>query len=441
MTFDLLDETDTEALGRALAALAAPGMVLLLSGPIGSGKSHLSRALIRARLGAATEVPSPTFTLVQTYEGTPEIWHADLYRLTHPDEVLELGLEDAFSTAICLIEWPDRLGRAVPQGAHRLEFEAAGEGRRVTVTPAIPGLATAFRDQQAMNHLAAHGLADAPRKALDADASARRYIRLPGLLQMDAPPGQPDRVEDFSLIANHLRALGLSAPEVTAEDPRGFCLVEDLGPNLYPRAVAADPALELPLYEAAVDVLRHIQAHPAPEGLPNLSAQDWAEAAALAVDHYAPAPPDARAEFVATLAEALPDGPRVLILRDYHAENLIWLPDRQGLARVGLLDFQLGQMGQPGYDLVSLAQDARRDVSPELEAHLIARFDPAPDFAARYAALGAQRALRILGIFARLAKQGKPRYLPLIARVRAQLDRNLAHPSLSRLKSLCDRLL
>jgi tRNA threonylcarbamoyl adenosine modification protein YjeE len=434
-SFALFDDTDTTALGRALGGLAGPGSLFLLSGPIGSGKSHLARALIRSRLGEATEVPSPTFTLVQTYPGTPEIWHADLYRLTHPDEVLELGLEDAFQTAICLIEWPDRLGRATPEGAHRLDFTAEGEGRRLTVTPPIPGLDTAFRDAQAQAHLAAQGLAEARQEPLPADASARRYIRLPGLLQMDAPPGQPDRVEDFARIAAHLQSLGLSAPKVSALDPaRGFCLVEDLGPNLFPKADAPQALM----YETAVDVLRHIQSHPAPEGLPNLSARDWAEAAALVLG---PDPaPQARADFIGTLAEtlALADGPRVLCLRDFHAENLLWLPEREGLARVGLLDFQLAQMAQPGYDLVSLTQDARRDVPEDLEAHLLARFDPSPDFAAAHAALGAQRALRILGIFAKL---GRPRYLALMPRVRAHLARNLAHPALAPLKSLCERLL
>ena len=442
-SFDLVDETDTAALGRALAGLLGPGTVLLMSGPIGSGKSHLARALIRARLGEAVEVPSPTFTLVQTYPGTPEIWHADLYRLTHPDEVLELGLEDAFSTAICLVEWPDRLGKATPPGAHRLTFTTQGEGRRLQVSPGIAGLPQAFRDMQAEDFLARQGLAEAPRKALGGDASARRYTRLPGLLLMDAPKDQPDRTEDFTRIAKHLRDLGLSAPLVPAEDQaRGFLLVEDLGPNLYPQAIAQDPGLQTTLYETATDVLRHLQAHPAPPGLPNLTAADWAEAAALALDHYAPASPQARADFTGVLTEtlALADGPRVLILRDYHAENLLWL-DRTGLARVGILDFQLAQMGQPGYDLISLTQDARRDVSPELEAHLIDRFDRSPDFAAACAAIGAQRALRILGIFARLSQQGKPRYLDLVPRVRGHLARNLAHPALAPLKSLCDKLL
>ncbi|MBL8561716.1 MAG: tRNA (adenosine(37)-N6)-threonylcarbamoyltransferase complex ATPase subunit type 1 TsaE [Gemmobacter sp.] len=132
----LPDETATDRLACQLAPRLQAGQALLLSGPIGSGKTHFSRAVIRALLGDGTEVPSPTFTLVQTYATEePEIWHADLYRLSHPDEVIELGLEAAFSSAICLVEWPDRLGDLVPDGALHMAFATEGEGRRVTFTP------------------------------------------------------------------------------------------------------------------------------------------------------------------------------------------------------------------------------------------------------------------------------------------------------------------
>lgn len=125
----------TEKLGAWLAAALHPGDVILLHGEIGAGKTHLARALIRARLGRMVEVPSPTFTLIQTYDADDaEIWHADLYRLSHPDEVVELGLEAAFDTAICLIEWPDRLGDLTPDGALHLTFSQQGEGRRVVAS-------------------------------------------------------------------------------------------------------------------------------------------------------------------------------------------------------------------------------------------------------------------------------------------------------------------
>lgn len=140
----LPSEEATDALGQRMASHLVPGDTVLLTGPIGAGKSHLSRTIIRARLGRMEDVPSPTFTLVQTYDDPAgEIWHADLYRLSHPDEVLELGLEDAFATAICLVEWPERLGTHAPPDAIHLSLTPEGEGRRVTICfsgrPALAG--------------------------------------------------------------------------------------------------------------------------------------------------------------------------------------------------------------------------------------------------------------------------------------------------------------
>ncbi len=147
LTLILPTEADTAALGARLAGLAQRGDCILLEGPIGAGKSHLARAFIRSRMGREEDVPSPTFTLVQVYEaGGVEIWHADLYRLSHPDEVWELGLDEAFQTAICLVEWPDRLGAHLPPGALRLKLEAWGEGRRAVLTGGRSGLLRALAD-------------------------------------------------------------------------------------------------------------------------------------------------------------------------------------------------------------------------------------------------------------------------------------------------------
>jgi len=306
--------------------------------------------------------------------------------------------------------------------------------------------------------LARAGWGTAVRQHLAGDASDRRYERLRAgaatAVLMDNPPGGADDPAAFVVMARHLHELGLSAPEVRVADAEaGFLLLEDLGDDLYARLLQADPLREAELYGPAVDVLCHLQAAPSPWGLPNLSAADWARAAGFAVEWYAFAATGEQAaagSFLTALEAALrahADGPRVLILRDYHAENLLWLPGRKGLARVGLLDFQLGQLGQPGYDLVSLLQDARRDVAVATEAAMIARFVAATGveaeaFAAHYAVLGAQRALRILGIFARLCLvAGKPGYLPLIPRVWAQLQRNLAHPALADLRAICQDVL
>ncbi|MEY4982958.1 MAG: hypothetical protein RIR62_1224 [Pseudomonadota bacterium] len=302
------------------------------------------------------------------------------------------------------------------------------------------------------------GWGDAARSFLAGDASDRSYDRLTRgaetAVLMDAPPAKGEDTATFAAIAAHLAGLGLSPPRILAADhAAGFLLLEDLGDGLVARLVARDPAMERPLYAAATDVLLALHRHAAPAGLPDLTARDWADAAAFALDWYAFAAtgtaPDSH-DFRAAMADAMAahaDGPRVMILRDYHAENLLWLPDRQGVARVGLLDFQLAQMGQPAYDLVSLLQDARRDVSPATEEAMMRRFRAATGqgeaaFSAAYATLGAQRALRIMGVFARLClKGGKAGYLPLLPRVWGQLQRNLAHPALERLRAVCDAAL
>ena len=134
LSFHLENEAATANLGVWLSDHLTAGDCVLLSGPIGAGKSHLARAFIRARLGRMEDVPSPSFTLVQTYEADVDIWHADLYRLSRPDEVIELGLEDAFLSAICLIEWPDRLGSQAPRDALHIDLSAEGDGRRVRIS-------------------------------------------------------------------------------------------------------------------------------------------------------------------------------------------------------------------------------------------------------------------------------------------------------------------
>ena len=302
------------------------------------------------------------------------------------------------------------------------------------------------------------GWGDAARQFLAGDASDRSYDRLSRgaktAVLMDAPPGKGDDPATFLAISAHLSGIGLSAPNCYAQDlDNGFLLLEDLGDTIYASLLKTDPTLESSLYTAATQVLAHLQSQPPAQKLANLTTQDWADAACLAIDWYRFAitgdhadPADFRNALTDVLSDHA-DGPRVMILRDYHAENLLWLPDRPGLACVGLLDFQLAQLGQPGYDLVSLLQDARRDVSRETEAAMIHVFCDqtgiaAADFRSTYAALGAQRALRIIGIFARLCLHGgKPNYLPLIPRVWHYLQTNLAEPELAPLAKICARLL
>ncbi len=459
----LADQAASERLAERLAALVRPGDVIGLAGHLGAGKTTLARAFIRARAGAAgvelDEVPSPTFSLVQTYE-LPEtsVWHVDLYRLNGPDEVFELGLEDA-ADDITLIEWPERLGAERPADMLVLRLEpGSGENGR---SASLEGggdwarrLAGLDRDQAAGEFLTAVGWAEARRTPLAGDASFRRYERLylgqKRAVLMDAPPPQED-VRPFVTIARHLGALGFSAPAVEAVDAdRGFVLLEDLGDNLYTRLLVQG-ADEEELYAAAVDLLVELQRHPLPDLAPYDGAALWQEAQ-LFLDWYLPAvdaTPSAAAlgEYETLWREIFAlchVGKPVLVLRDYHADNLLWLAERtglKGLARVGLLDFQDAVAGSPAYDLVSLLEDARRDVPISLAEAMIQRYLDATGFEPEvfrtaYAALGAHRNARIIGVFTRLfARDGKAAYLDLIPHVWGLLQRDLEHPALAALKS------
>lgn len=297
------------------------------------------------------------------------------------------------------------------------------------------------------------GWDDAARLLVAGDASNRRYERLTKpdgstLILMDAPAEKGEDVRPFIAIAEHLSQLGLSAPAIVYQDiSNGLLLIEDLGDDLFKQVIARDNAMEVPLYEASVDVLTTLHAAP----LPPLAPYDTATMtrfAARAYEFYLfgitgeqDTPKQAQFEEVmAQLLTPLESAQQVLIQRDYHAENLLWLPRRAGPARVGLLDFQDAMRGHPAYDLVSILQDARRDVPLEIEAAMIDRYlmqNPQDEdsFRAAYALLGVQRNLRIVGAFARLCIDlGKPRYVDLIPRVWEFVDRNLSHPALEPIK-------
>ena len=298
-----------------------------------------------------------------------------------------------------------------------------------------------------------HGWGDAQRAHLAGDASNRRYERLrksdgQNAVLMDAPPQKSEDTQPFIQMAQHLRDIDLSAPEIYAADTQlGFLLIEDLGDALFARLIAQDASQEKALYQAATDVL--IQLHLAPVISLRACDADWlTEMTAPAFEWYAPDVDVAHfKEIFGPLAETLDTNQKVVILRDYHAENLIWLPERMGTQRVGLLDFQDALLGHPAYDLVSFLQDARRDVSPKTEAEMIAYYiaqsqtDPVK-FRAAYALLGVQRNLRILGIFARLCiRDGKKPYVDLIPRVWDYMQRDLAHPDLSDLAQALKHIL
>ncbi len=310
----------------------------------------------------------------------------------------------------------------------------------------------AERDALIEAFLARHGWGEAARAALAGDASFRRYERLeldgtPAVLMNAAPPEED--VRPFVAIARHLAGLGYSAPAILGTDEAaGLLLLEDLGDALYTQLLAGVHApTEMTLYGPAIALLADLHRHPPPAATPPYDQAALLKEADLLVDWYIPhqrgGGPDAglRAEYEALWRGVLPRSETadpVLVLRDYHADNLIWLPERTGLARVGLLDFQDALAGSPAYDLVSLLEDARRDVAPAtaeagIAAYLAARPElDATAFRAAYAILGAQRNCKIIGIFTRLCvRDAKPAYLDYLPRVWRLLGGDLAHPSLA----------
>jgi len=294
------------------------------------------------------------------------------------------------------------------------------------------------------------GWGDAVIRPLNADASNRYYLRVTGkdrvAVLMDAAPERGEDTAPFLRIAEHLHATGLHAPQIYAKDTaRGLLLLEDLGDALFARVFEADRTAEVPYYTAAIDVLIALHAAPLPKGaLPDYGPETMADAARLAPIWYAgidSAAEPVRDAMLAPLQALTWDRP-ALVLRDYHAENLIWIDNEKGLSRVGLLDFQDAALGHPVYDVVSLMQDARRDVSARTAKAIGAHYTAASgmnaqDFETAAAVLGAQRALRILGVFARLSLHfGKPQYVDLIPRVWGQLHQNLDHPALTGLRAV-----
>jgi aminoglycoside/choline kinase family phosphotransferase len=279
---------------------------------------------------------------------------------------------------------------------------------------------------------------------LAGDASFRRYFRLrrgdETAMLMDAPPPNEDP-QPFLRAAKWLDANGMRAPRILAEDaPRGLVLLEDFGLARMRDYLDERQDAERAVYRAAVDAL--VELHRLPPGpFADYGMAEYQREVNLLVEWYCPAQNlsvDAAgyaAAWEQVLTPLLPrQQPGVTVLRDYHAENIMLLGE---LDKQGLLDFQDALVGHRAYDLVSLLQDARRDVSPELEAEMFAHYlqasgQPAEDFGADYARLGAQRNAKIVGIFVRLwQRDGKPRYLDLIPRVWALLERDLAHPALA----------
>jgi len=487
---ELPDVNATEHLAMDLAASIAPGDLVTLSGDLGAGKTTLARAVLRYLAGdAQLEVPSPTFTLMQVYE-LPHfpVVHADLYRVTTVAELSELGWDEAADNPAVIVEWPDRAGSLLQPD--RLDIAitlAPGLGAshrvvRLTGHGKWGGRLNQLRAARAL--LDASGFGSALRVHIEGDASRRSYERLylndatAILMKMPQSGDEPtlahgrtysaiahlaENVRPFAAIDRGLRERGFSAPEIFAADHEaGLLILEDLGND---RFVAGNPPVAIDArYAAAIDLLVALHSMNLPpilpvapriaHEIPPYDIDAYLAEVELLFDWYLPhrgalvRDAASRENYLTLWRHALTDivpEQKSWVLRDFHSPNLLWLGQRQGLARVGLLDFQDAVMGPPAFDVASLLMDARVDVSEELELKLLSRyalgrkarepaFDPA-HFAHRYMVLGAQRSTKILGIFARLDRRDrKPQYLRHLPRVWMYLMRAFNHPALAELK-------
>jgi len=306
----------------------------------------------------------------------------------------------------------------------------------------------------APDFLAASGWEGAQILPLAGDASFRRYFRVArgdqSAVLMDAPPPHEDP-RPFIAVAEWLIGAGLSAPDIIARDlERGLLLLGDFGSARLRETLDADPGRERELYELATDVLVHIHSHPAMAGLKPHGLDQWLEELALFTDWYCPAvglevdKEGYRAAWTKVLGPVANDGlAPVTVLRDYHAENIMLVEGRAGVAHFGLLDFQDALGGHPAYDLASVLEDARRDVPEDVERamidHYVAAMNQGEAFERAYWALAAQRNTRILGVFTRLWKRdGKPGYRRFQPRMWGLLERDLAKAHLKPVRDWFD---
>jgi N-acetylmuramate 1-kinase len=488
LTFSLAlpNEAATAHLMADLALLTGPGDAITLSGDLGAGKTSAARAMIRYLAGDdELEVPSPTFTLAQTYELPFPLIHADLYRINDASELEEIGLSPLPEGTLALIEWPERAPDAL--AADRIDIALShrpalgSTARAAEITGYGKAAATVERLKALRQFLEEAGHGESKRLRMPGDASTRSYARLVRddsvFILMNSPkrpdgPPQYDGksysaavhlaedVKPWVAIANGLRGRGLSAPKIHHADlDAGFLITEDFGSA---SIVEGDPPQPVPEgYETATDMLAALHREPLSETLPLAPQITYAiprfDTDAMLVemglmlewylpDRGAEVSDELRSQFVAMWRELLEakaaSTPRTWVMRDFHSPNIIWLGDRDGISRIGIIDFQDAVLGPAAYDLVSLLQDARIDVPEQLELTLLTRYikarraaDEAFDaaaFAELYAIMSAQRNTRLLGTFARLNRRdGKPQYLKHQPRIWTYLTRSLAHPALA----------
>ncbi len=493
LRFTLSSEAETAKIAQMVAAIISPGNLITLSGELGAGKTSFAREFIRSYLNEPElVVPSPTYLLaVEHGSGSGSVvCHVDLYRISHSDEVDELGIDDALDRGIVIVEWPQQGADNLPVPDLELTIEITGEqSRDITIAGGEMLLEKIVRSQVITDFLDRNLRNEYRRSPLGADASSRNYeiIEADGrvCLLMDAPETGTGQViaggktysqiahlalavHPFVAIANLLRDMGFRAPEIYACDlAGGLVLLEHMGEGkitdgkhhpIGERYIESGKLLaQMHVKDWADDISPKVDV-PAYR-LPRYGVGAMKIEVQLLVDWYLPLMGEVKDDDLrkfsdiwdaySTRAQGFE---KSIVLRDYHSPNIIWSQDEHFANRIGLIDFQDAVIGPSCYDLVSLAQDARVNVTHELERQIVesyiherkthdAHFD-VERFEMEYALMGAQRASKILGIFVRLDKRDdKPQYRKLIPQVLNYLRRNLQHSSLSDYKTWCERVL
>lgn len=488
----LKDEAETLQMGADIALALSGGMLVFLKGDLGAGKTTLARAIIRQLVGdKAYEVPSPTYSIVQSYEGSqlsgiPQILHSDLYRISSADELEELGLADNDSSQLILVEWPQNAQGAMSEPDLILSLTEKDDGRMLKISSVKNSLAFANLERSVLirSFLNKGWEKNLEREILFGDASVRSYekvsnsketrILMNAPRQADGPvlrDGKPysqlahlaEDVSAFVGVGNILASAGLSAPTLYAQDlDEGLLLLEDLGSETIidkERQPIEDRYILSAEMLAQFHTNNFTKSTKLNDGsiynVPNYNREAMLIEVELLLDWYAPhmkgtpllqSEKDAFLKIWNDLIDVLDKSETALCLRDYHSPNIIWLPQHKGINKIGVIDFQDAVIGPAAYDVASLAQDARVDISLTLENALVkhyisirkevsAEFN-ADAFKEYYAIMAAQRVTKILGIFIRLnMRDGKPAYLKHLPRCQEYILRSLNHPTLAAYKS------
>jgi N-acetylmuramate 1-kinase len=488
ITLHLADEASTLQFGQDLALALGPGLCVALQGDLGAGKTTLARATLRGLAGDPDlEVPSPTFTLAQVYDLRFQIGHFDLYRISDGSELDELGFDEILESGVCLVEWPDRAEGRLPEDTLHIRLSHEGAGRRIEMTGPEKRLARLRRVIAIREFLDSRGYGGAKRRFLTGDSSFRAYERIDtadgrGLILMDSPARSngpvirdgktysqlvhlAEDVRPFIAVDRYLGGVGLSVPEIyEADQDQGILLVEDLGSE---GVIDAERKPIAERYREAVLCLAEFHQLPIVRELPiddhsqhRLPTFDKAALlyeVELLLDWHIPwkrggqkATPAERDTYLSIwsdLIDELQDAEKHLVMRDYHSPNLLWLPERDGFRKIGIIDFQDAILGPTSYDVVSLVQDARVTVERPLmndllETYMQARELTAPfdrsGFVKSWAIMSAERACRLNGLWVRLLKRdGLPGYMQHMPRTLWHLQVALEHEALAPLRNWC----